>query len=57
MELAYGTTVATLADMLHLGVGGVAVALNNRVVPRAEWGATRLEDGDAVVVINASCGG
>ena len=36
-ELAEGATVSDVAKMLRLGETGVAVARNNRVVPRAEW--------------------
>ncbi len=35
----------------------VAVALNNRLVPRGEWADTHLNDGDKVVVITAAYGG
>lgn len=48
--------MADLAEVLHLGVSGVAVARNNCVVPRTKW-QTLLEEGDSVVVIKASCGG
>lgn len=55
-EIAEGTTIAMLAEQLHLGRTGVAVARNNRIVPHSEWN-TKLFKGDAVVIINASCGG
>lgn len=55
-ELKDGATLADLAEVLHLGASGVAVARNNRVVPRTEW-QTLLEEDDSVVVIKASCGG
>jgi sulfur carrier protein len=37
--------------------GGLAVALNGEVVPRAEWDRTSLEPGDRVEVLNAVGGG
>ena len=55
-EIAAGTTLAALAEELHLPPTGVAVALNNRVMPRTEW-QKPLSDGDTIVIINASCGG
>lgn len=55
-ELAEGATVSDVARMLRLGETGVAVARNNRVVPRAEWNVSLCEN-DSLVVINASCGG
>ncbi len=36
---------------------GIAVALNNRVIKRADWESTILADGDSVIVITAICGG
>jgi sulfur carrier protein len=36
---------------------GVAVALNDSVVPRAEWPRTALDDGDRVEVLTAVQGG
>lgn len=36
---------------------GIAVAVNNRVVPRAAWNETALADGMKITVIQAVCGG
>ncbi len=38
-------------------VNGVAVAVNDALVPRAEWGRHLLRDGDRVEVITAMQGG
>lgn len=46
-----------LATELSLPEKGVAVAVNNKMVPRAQWGDTRLNNGDNVVIIKAVCGG
>ena len=53
---------ATVADVAALvGVtpaeAGTAVALNGRVVPRREWGATVVDDGARVEVVRAAAGG
>jgi sulfur carrier protein len=52
---------ATLADLAReLGLAdrkGVAVALNDAVVPRAAWPARLLAEGDRVLVIQATQGG
>jgi sulfur carrier protein len=39
------------------GQGGVAVAVNDEVVPRRVWSATALADGDRVEVLTAVQGG
>ena len=36
---------------------GVAVAVNDRVVPRARWSSARLEDGDRIELVRATQGG
>ena len=36
---------------------GQAVAVNNRVVPRQEWGSFELNDGMKLTIIRAVCGG
>lgn len=53
-----GCTVANLvADLAPGGCRGIAVAVNGAVVPRADWPATGLRDGDAVEVLTAVQGG
>lgn len=41
----------------QLDKGGVAVAVNGRVVRRQEWEAHILQDLDSVLIINAAYGG
>lgn len=36
---------------------GQAVAVNNRVVPRLEWGSYAVSDGMKLTIIRAVCGG
>lgn len=49
--------LAELAVELQLPERGVAVALSNKMVPRAEWKATPLAEGANIVIIKAACGG
>ena len=52
---------ATLSELLRRELGtpadGVAVAVNNRVVPRSEWASATLHEADKVTIIRAVCGG
>ncbi len=52
---------AQLADLLReLGLAerkGVAIAINDDVVPRAAWSTRALADGERVLVIQATQGG
>lgn len=49
--------VATLAEELALPERGVAIAVNNCMVPRDAWTEFGLHEGDQVVIIKAACGG
>jgi sulfur carrier protein len=52
------TTVASLVERLAgPAPRGVAVAVNDDVVPRSAWAGTRLADGDRVEVLTATQGG
>ncbi|HJA83906.1 MAG TPA: sulfur carrier protein ThiS [Candidatus Bacteroides intestinavium] len=51
------STLLQLAGELALPASGVAMALNNRMIPRADWGDTPLEEGASIVIIKAACGG
>lgn len=46
-----------LAKEMSLPERGVAVAVANKMVPRAEWDNTPLADGANIVIIKAACGG
>lgn len=56
-EVKDGCTVARLAVQLALPEKGVAIAVNNKMVPRAEWAQRVLQSNDSLVVIKAACGG
>lgn len=56
-QVADGTTVAAIVADLGGGHSGVAVAVNDAVVPRATWTTTELGDGDRVEVLTAVQGG
>ncbi|HEV2780736.1 MAG TPA: sulfur carrier protein ThiS [Actinophytocola sp.] len=56
-ELAEGTTVAGLLAARGIAPGGVAVAVNAEVVPRASHATTVLPDGAVVEVLTAVQGG
>ncbi|MFB7212336.1 sulfur carrier protein ThiS [Streptomyces sp. NPDC056255] len=56
-RLAGGTTLAALVATLTTAHSGVAAAVNETVVPRGQWSATALLDGDRVEVLTAVQGG
>jgi len=56
-ELTSGLTVRQLVEALGLGLGPVAVEVNQAVVPRAEHATSVLADGDKVEVVHFVGGG
>ncbi|WP_163506838.1 sulfur carrier protein ThiS [Fodinicola acaciae] len=56
-ELADDATVAAVIDLLAIPTGGIAVALDDAVVPRSEWGTTYVPDGGRVEILTATQGG
>jgi sulfur carrier protein len=56
-EFAPGTVLDTVVRALTPAPSGVAAALNETVVPRAQWPHTPLADGDRVEVLTAVQGG
>ncbi len=52
-----GLTLDRLVETLAATASGVAVAVNETVVPRSRWAATPLGDGDRVEVLTAVQGG
>lgn len=56
--LAAATLSALLAEKaVDVAQRGIAVAVNGRVVPRAEWTTTMLAPGDAIEIVRARQGG
>ncbi len=50
-------TVADLVRLQQLPPVGLAVAVNNKVIRKADWPSTCLSADDHVTVITAVCGG
>ena len=46
-----------LVKELSLPAQGVAIAVSGKMIPRADWEATALEEGADLFIIKAACGG
>ncbi|MFF9766489.1 sulfur carrier protein ThiS [Streptomyces sp. NPDC053086] len=56
-QVAAGTVLDALVQNLTAAPRGVAAAVNETVVPRAQWATTALAEGDRVEVLTAVQGG
>jgi len=53
-----GVTVEDILKKLEISTeNGIAVALNYSVVPKSNFGSTRLKQGDVLEIIHATAGG
>ncbi len=52
-----GATVSCMLDKKSISAVNIAVAVNGQMVPKTEYDATALHDGDTVLVIKAFYGG
>ena len=59
LDVKDGVTLGALLRQHDIsdGTDGVAVAVNDAVVPKRQWGELHLREGDAVEVIHAVQGG
>ncbi|MCU4175206.1 sulfur carrier protein ThiS [Carboxylicivirga sp. N1Y90] len=52
---------STIFDVLNqikqADTGGIAIAINDMVVPKSKWNSAQISDGDKVLIIKASQGG
>jgi sulfur carrier protein len=56
-DLPNGSNVDVVVNRLGRGRKGIAVAINDAVVPRSRWSSVELVDGDRVEVLTAAQGG
>lgn len=55
--LQENTVVAMLIEMLSISFDGIAVAVNQEIVPKENWETTVLKNNDNVLIIQATQGG
>lgn len=57
VELPEGASLKAVLQTDQLRQGGIALAVNNQVVPRNDWGSYMLQENDLILFIRASQGG
>lgn len=56
VEITPDSTLSKLTVQLELPVQ-IAIAVNNKMIPRTEWERFMLHENDNLVIIKAACGG
>jgi sulfur carrier protein len=57
VEMIPDSTLTQLTAQLELTVQGIAIAVNNKMIPRTEWERFTLHENDNLIIIKAACGG
>ena len=57
VEITPDSTLTQLTAQLELPVQGIAIAVNNKMIPRIEWECFILHENDNLVIIKAAWGG
>lgn len=57
MQCADGITLATLLDQLRQLKPGVALALNQQILPRERWDIQQVREGDQILLFQVIAGG
>lgn len=57
VEITDASTIIRLTEQLELPLQGIAIAVNNKMIPRIEWNGFVLHESDNLVIIKAVCGG
>ncbi|SFU45632.1 sulfur carrier protein [Pustulibacterium marinum] len=56
-QIAASTTLSALLQQLNISTSGIAVAINQRVVPKQQWATQSLQDQQNILIIKATQGG
>lgn len=57
IQCAETTTVTGLLEQLAQHKPGIALALNQQILPRDQWAAHHLQDGDTILLFQVIAGG
>ncbi|NQY07143.1 MAG: sulfur carrier protein ThiS [Flavobacteriaceae bacterium] len=56
-QIAEGSSLQQVLNQLQIKLAGVAIAVNESVVPKSNWETTILQNHDAILIITATQGG
>lgn len=56
-EIEEDSTISLLIQKLQLPIKGIAISVNETVIPKAQWESHQLNNQDQILIITASQGG
>ena len=51
------TTLQTMLSQLTIAENGIAIAINEQIIPKTNWATTKLNNNDKILIITATQGG
>lgn len=56
-QVSENLTLQDLVTDLNIQTNGIAIAINNYVIKKADWGSKGLQNSDAILIIKSTQGG
>lgn len=56
-DMPNNSSVKNMLEHIGQQSGGIAVAVNDMVIPKSQWSNSHIEEGDKILIIKASQGG
>ena len=57
VEVRENTSITQLLEILQIDTVFCAVAIGSKIIKKAQWQETILQEADEITIINATCGG
>lgn len=56
-SIAVDSSIADLLSQLEISANGIAIAIDQQIIPQTEWGNYKLQDKQNILLIKATQGG
>ncbi len=56
-EIEENINFSSFINQIHENIFGIAVAVNNNIIPKNKWNETILYNEDKIILIKIACGG
>ncbi|MGE0561644.1 MAG: sulfur carrier protein ThiS [Flavobacteriales bacterium] len=57
IQINSAISVENLITLQHISGNGIAVAINQSIIPKSEWATTIIKENDNILIITATQGG
>jgi sulfur carrier protein len=57
MDIDRNDTISKLVERMHFSSRGIAIAVNQQIIPKSRWNYFQLNEKDTILLIKATQGG